>query len=405
MRLKTFVRERLDELVGRYGYKLTRKYTLEPRTMDYKLLREDEYHPFVKADYEAHIKENKPITLNWIIPLLGRGSGGHMTIFRTIRFLSEQGIHNRIYMCWDDSTEYPPEELRAMVKDFYGYDLGDNEIAWDHRTMPYADGIVATSWQSAYVARRFDNCLEKFYFVQDYEPWFYPRGSVYFLSENTYKFGYKGITAGLFLAEKLKNDFGMDTVGFRFSYDRQIYRAHAKTDDVKRIFFYARPYTARREFEIGVFALELLAKRMPDIEVVMAGQSVSDYEFPFSVTDKGVMAPADMSRLYGDCDICLVLSATNLSLVPLEVMASGSVVVSDRGAYNEWELNDENAVLCDPDPWDIASKMEEILKDEKRRHSLIESGKKYADGITWDSEMERVGDFIKRCVDEKKKAL
>lgn len=398
MRLKTFVRKKLDNLLDRYGYKMVRKYQLEPRMVDYQMLLETTEWPLDEEAMRLHEASDEPLTLNWIIPLLGRGSGGHMTIFRTIRLLSEQGIKHRIYMCWDDSTDYPSEELRRMVLDYYGYDLGDNEIYWDHRKMGYADGVVATSWQSAYVARRFHNCKEHFYFVQDFEPWFYSKGSLYALSENTYHFGFKGITAGLFLSEKLKRDYGMDSFGFRFSYDRKLYHYSEKKDDKKRIFFYARPYTARREFEIGVLALTMLYKKHPDLEVLMAGQKVSDFPFDFPVRDMGIMAPDQMSDLYSQSDLCLVLSATNLSLLPLEVMASGSVVVSDKGEHNEWELNDKNAVLCDADPWDLCEKMDYYLTHRDELNALRDSGRSYAESLTWEDEMVKLAEYIKGSI-------
>ncbi|MBO6214990.1 MAG: glycosyltransferase, partial [Lachnospiraceae bacterium] len=306
-----------------------------------------------------------------------------------------------IYMCWDDSTDYSSQELRNMVLDFYKYDLGENEIYWDHRRMGYADGVVATSWQSAYVLNRFHNCKEHFYFVQDFEPWFYPKGSLYFLSENTYKLGYKGFTAGLFLADKLKRDYGMECFGFRFSYDRSLYSYHEKKDDKKKIFFYARPYTARREFELGVLALTLLYKKHPDLIVVMAGQSVSDYPFDFPVIDKGVMAPDKMSELYGECDMCLVLSATNLSLLPLEVMASGSVVVSDRGEHNEWELNDDNSILCDADPWELSKTMDYYFEHRDELIKKRKAGREYAERITWEQEIDKLSEYIIRNINSK----
>ena len=395
MKLKTIIRLKLDNILDRYGYKMVRKYQLEPRMVDYNLLLERDEYPLDEAAQRAHEQSDEPLTLNWIIPLLGRGSGGHMTIFRTIRLLSEQGIRHRIYMCWDDSTDYSSADLRGMVKDFYGYDLGDNEIYWDHRKMGYADGVVATSWQSAYVARRFHNCRQHFYFVQDFEPWFYPKGSLYSLSENTYHFGFKGITAGLFLSDKLNRDYGMDCFGFRFSYDRNLYRYVEKPDDKKRIFFYARPYTARREFEVGVLALTMLHEKHPDMEVIMAGQKVSDFPFAFPVRDMGIMAPNEMSALYSMSDLCLVLSATNLSLLPLEVMASGSVVVSDRGEHNEWELNDENAILCDADPWDLCDRMDYYLTHPDELKAIREKGRAYAEGLTWEDEMEKLAAFIR----------
>ena len=394
MRLKTKIRLFLEKELNNYGYVLEKKYKIKRGTPDYDILMDDTEYPFDEEAYKAARANGDPITLNWVIPMMGPGSGGHTTIFRTIHYLSELGVKNKIYLCWDSSNLGTEEELRADVKNYYGYDLGDNEIHWDFRTMGYADGCVCTSWQSAYVLRRFHNCLSKFYFVQDFEPWFYPMGSLYHLAEKTYTFGFRGVTAGLWLAEKLNKEYGMETAGFRFSFERDRYHFGEKKDDVPRIFYYARPYTARREFEIGTMALDLVAKKIPNLEVVMAGQKISDYPFGFKCIDKGIMAPEEMSDVYSQCDMCLVLSATNMSLLPLEVMASGSVVVSDGGPNNTWELNDKNAILADDDPWDIADKLVYYLNHKEELAPIRAYGREYAESITWKDEIERISRFM-----------
>lgn len=65
--------------------------------------------------------------------------------------------------------------------------------------------------------------MSKFYFVQDYEPFFFPHGSYYELAKNTYKFGFRGITAGDWIKDKLIADFGMKADSFGFSYDKDMY--------------------------------------------------------------------------------------------------------------------------------------------------------------------------------------
>ena len=48
-------------------------------------------------DFKKH-KEGNQITLNWIIPEMGEGSGGHLNIFRFVSYLERHGIHNRMYL-------------------------------------------------------------------------------------------------------------------------------------------------------------------------------------------------------------------------------------------------------------------------------------------------------------------
>jgi hypothetical protein len=46
--------------------------------------------------------------------------------------------------------------------------------------------------------------------VQDFEPYFEPVGSYSTFAENTYRFGFHGITLGEWLSKKLTNEYGYE---------------------------------------------------------------------------------------------------------------------------------------------------------------------------------------------------
>ena len=357
---------------------------------------------FCREDFDN--RDKSYVTVNWVIPQPGIGSGGHMTIFRTIDHIGRLGIKSKIY-CFGGDGLATSAGLRDFAKQYYDVDLAHNEIYPDVSMMGYGDAVIATSWNTAYAVRNFNNCISKFYFVQDFEPFFYGVGSYYYFAENTYKMGFRGITAGYWLRDKLRDEYGMETFGFRFAYDKELYKPHVKEDDTDRVLLYARPYTDRRAFEVGVLALEVLAKNRPDLEVVFIGQKLDDYKFNFKYRDLGIVDIRDLSAVYGTCDMCLVLSATNLSLLPMEVMASGSVVVSNVGPNNEWLLNDENSVLVECDPLVIADKLDYLLGHKEELEKIKANSRKYIENITWDEELAKVADFIKSCVDKDVRAI
>ena len=51
---------------------------------------------FNRKDYDQN--KNEQTMLNWVIPEMGEGSGGHLNIFRFVTYLEHPGIHNRIYL-------------------------------------------------------------------------------------------------------------------------------------------------------------------------------------------------------------------------------------------------------------------------------------------------------------------
>ena len=350
---------------------------------------------FSKEDFAK--RDDSVITLNWVVPIMGVGSGGHLNIFRAIHHLSTHGIVNNIYIHCGDPKD-TTESLRKFVKTNYEFDLGRNQIYPNTDNMEYADGTVATSWNTAYIVNNFENTVSKFYFVQDCEPFFFAVGSNYYLAENTYRFGFRGVTAGDWLKNKLNKEYGMETESFRFAYDRNLYYPKQKKDNANRVFFYARPCTERRAFEIGCLAFTILAKKIPDVEIVFAGQDLGGMELPFKYTDLKTVELSKLCDVYSQCDMCLVISSTNLSLLPMEVMASNSVVVGNYGANNEWLLNNDNSILVNVDPVEIAEKIAYYLEHKDELQKFRENGQKAISDISWENEFAKAADFIIKSV-------
>lgn len=351
---------------------------------------------FNRKDYDQN--KNEQTMLNWVIPEMGEGSGGHLNIFRFVTYLEHHGIHNRIYLYRSVKFKTDQEAQDFIHKYFPILDL-NVEIYCHVNKMTFAHGIVATSWETAYFVRKFNNVISKFYFVQDYEPYFFAPGSFYAFAENTYDFGFRGITAGDWL-KQMCEAHGMKAVSFRFSYDKDIYFPHQKKDNVKRVFFYARPVTPRRDFELGVLALRELKKMVPDLEIVMAGWDLSTYMLPFDFKDLGIQKLEALSEVYGNCDMCFVISATNLSLLPLEVMASGSVPVCTKGENSTWLVNGDNSILVSFDPFEIAQTMKYYFDHPEKLEEKRNAGMAFAQGTSWDENGEIVRKAILEGIEE-----
>ena len=79
-----------------------------------------------------------------------------------------------------------------------------------------------------------------------------------------------------------------------------------------------------------------------------------------------------------------MLSLTNASLLPLELMACGCTVVSNRGANVEWLLNEDIATLADASPEALADAVCALLADDNRRNELSVRAESFARAQTWD---------------------
>lgn len=274
-----------------------------------------------------------PVDIAWVCSPPGAESGGHQNLFRFIKFAEEAGHRSTIYL-YGAGDSIPT--IRKMLASRSGYP----ELAADIRYYDPAVGvdvgtqaIFATGWETAYPVYRDASDARRFYFVQDFEPYFYPVGSQSSLAENTYRFGFHGITAGAWLEEKLRDEFGMRADHFDFAVDRERY--HVINEGPRdEIFFYARPVTPRRAFELGMLALTDFAQLRPDITINLAGWDVTGWKVPFPHRNLASLDISELNALYNRCAAGLVLSLTNLSLLPLELMASGVVPVVNDAPNN-----------------------------------------------------------------------
>lgn len=321
-------------------------------------------------------------SLLWFIPDFNIGSGGHLNIFRTIWHLEQMGYSSSIVIAKPVMHHDAAEAREAIQQHFFPLRA---QVYLGVDGLPPCEFAVATGWDTAYTVRAFAGALHKLYFVQDYEPHFYPVGTESVLAENTYRFGFFGITAGGWLAGKLAHEYGMTTHAVGFGVELERYRRLPRREPgIRRVFFYARPPTPRRAFEIGLLVLNAVWERMPDTQFVLAGWDTAGYHIPFPHLACGTVALDDLPDLYSQCDVALVLSLTNASLLPLELMACGCAVVSNHGQNVEWLLHDEVAALSDPTPEDLTDSVCALLQDDERRAALSARAEVFARSQTWD---------------------
>jgi hypothetical protein len=85
--------------------------------------------------------------------------------------------------------------------------------------------------------------------VQDFEPYFEPVGSYSTFAENTYRFGFHGITLGEWLSKKLTNEYDMKCDYIKMGTDVQDYKLLTKAN-VKK--FYTMLVQLRRVVDLSL---------------------------------------------------------------------------------------------------------------------------------------------------------
>jgi glycosyltransferase involved in cell wall biosynthesis len=107
----------------------------------------------------------------------------------------------------------------------------------------------------------------------------------------------------------------------------------------------------------------------------------------------------ELGALYRSCDVALVLSHTNVSLLPLELMACGCAVVSNSGPNVEWLLTEETAQLADASPGALADAVLALLRDDELRARRAAAGLAFAEQTDWGAEIKRIESAFYRGLD------
>jgi hypothetical protein len=261
-----------------------------------------------------------------------------------------------------------------------------------------AHAIFATAWDTAYTVLASPARGRRLYLVQDFEPSFYPAGTEYLLAEATYRFGFHGVTAGTWLAQLLERDYGMSADSFAFGRD-PTYAVDGSLGPEERtgLCFYSRPDTPRRAFQLGVLALALFAKRHPEVEIHLFGLEAK--RLPFTVTNHGLCSPEQLNRLYNRCVAGVVLSATNVSLVPHEMLAAGCIPVVNDAEQNRMVLNNSHVVYAPATPFDLAQAMCALYESSlAERQAAASSAAASVEGVSWDDAGVDVVRIVERVV-------
>lgn len=362
------------------------------------------YEDALAADWSVPhpaVADPRPVTaerpvIAWVMSPPGANSGGHQNIFRFIRFLERSGYEARIYL-YATFDDQPPEEVRRRVSSSTSYaEVAASIERYPENGLPEdVDAIMATSWETAYRSLRDESAARRWYFVQDFEPLFYPTSTESQLAENTYRFGFTGFTAGRWLADRLHREFGMHTHPFDFGADPGHYSVQA-AGGRDAVFFYARPGTPRRGFELGAMALDLFARERPDHRIILAGQNLSRLDLPFPHTTVGNLPVGQLNAVYNQCAAGLVMSLTNMSLLPLELLAAGVVPVVNDAPNNRMVSDNPFIAFAPPTPRALATALVEAV-DRADQDLAVRAAQSVAD-LSWERSGAQFTESVRRSL-------
>lgn len=364
------------------------------------------------------------LNIHVVIPDFTEGGGGHMTIFRMILNLERAG-HQCTLWIKDYHPNRHPEGPTKSATDHYQPIKARVLPLSSHFALTSGDVLMATSWDTVDIVNSHKGFVDKFYLVQDYEPFFFPRGSEALKAELTYMSDIKTICASTWLDQMMRDRFGKVSTHFDLSFDPSIYfpptpakrpsgslLSHNREDPtdprpVIRIAFYARQRTARRAVSIALEGLSLVHQENYRLCVELFGEEKGQVHLPENVVgfDNGILRPSELADLYRSCDIGLTFSATNYALVPQEMMACRLPVIeidneSTRAIYPEDILR-----FAKPSAQSIAEEIDRLAQNPSLRKTIADKALEWAQETSWEKSFANVNDFICREVGSRASGL
>ena len=202
----------------------------------------------------------------WIVPEFSKGSGGHRTIFQNVNALAKAGYECDLYiMGMGRADSY---SLRNKITEYYEYPIAEVYAGFTPQHQNY-DLCFCTGWQTIDAVELF-NC-KKAYFIQDFEPWFFPMSGQYLLVENSYRVGYTPVTIGRWLSYKMSHEYDAPSQFFDFCADLSVYQQNLDAKKENAICAIYQPEKSRRCREILVPALKIVQKLRPETKIYLYG--------------------------------------------------------------------------------------------------------------------------------------
>lgn len=332
--------------------------------------------------------------LNWVIPRFSKGGGGHTTIFRTARTLARLGWQS-VFWLLDTTTEadvaqQAQEYLLHFPTSRVSFKaLDDSFEALTHEV------LIATAWQS--VTATLDNRQPnaRLYFVQDNEPLFNSAGTDSIRAEWTYRQGFDFVCAGRWLQQMVSAYPGRN-MSFELCAEPQFSaRDPQLTEREVLAAVYIRTHTSRRCSDLMLDVAGRLAAAGQG-QVLIFGDDSRNLKLPPGVLNMGILSSQQMADLFARSRFGLVASATNYSILPVEMAASGLIVCQPESLSTLETTVSRGIHSFPPDAARMARGILSLARDldQARFDALRGRYMDFARSVSWESEFEALDRWL-----------
>lgn len=305
-----------------------------------------------------------------VMPDIFVGSGGHRKLLLIGQEFINQGCTCELIFLTDRSSI----QIADTIENF-GVSASIFSIRAFGGVAPDAQLVIASSWNTVSIVSNLST-EKTAYFVQDFEPYFSPMGSDYLQAYYSYQKGLRIVCLGRWIKEKLHREFSITAHSVDFSIDRQVYfprRVWADRENI--ILFYARPDQPRRLYSLGYDSIIYLRSVLPGWKIITFGAHID--ESIDGIEHLGKIANLDdIAELYSRAKLGISFSATNPSLVGIEMLATGLPVIDVKTVIGIPDYDDCNGIeFVIPELDSVISSIYALASDEaelERRSAAAE---------------------------------
>jgi GT2 family glycosyltransferase/glycosyltransferase involved in cell wall biosynthesis len=339
----------------------------------------------VQGSHDANRQPFAPRTVNWFLPDIDSPFyGGYNTALRIADHLARtHGVENRFVVWSAPNEQFFRSALAAAFPALAGAPIVFHDASRAAlEQVPECDVAIATLWATAYSVAQFPHARRRAYLIQDFEPMFYPAGTLYALAEESYRLGLYGLCNTQHMLDIYRDRYGGKGEHFMPALDTSVFYADGSrdgrtTDDVATVFLYARPGHFRNCWELASLALEELKARLGDkVRIITAGSWAAPGDITSAVEHLGLLDYRETGNVYRQCDVGIALTVSeHPSYLPLEFMACGVPVVAFDNPAGYWILRDgENCLLARRSADSLCNALERIVRDPELGRQLSRRG-------------------------------
>lgn len=374
----------IKRLIGKRGYRLWQQVCESDLTAQHHHYRVIQSIDFQEHKYEEQCLEKKEsYKIAFIVEEMWGHSGGITSILRLGTYLTQFGHH--VY--YVDLSGRPVKESAENAKNNLPYYQG--ELIGEEGLNDEYDIGVATAWLTAYYLYGRDNFSYKCYFIQDFEPAFFPLGDLYHLTLNTYKFNFHMISLGPWNASQIRKHIGKaetSVIDFPVEIEQfPIQKRKINVTDRLKLIVYVKP--ASRRAPVLVFqSLDLLTRVLADrqmtVQVLVFGLDPRA-EIPIG-TNAGYVPHNELLEYYRTSDFGVVASFSNISLITCEMIASGLPVIEFKDGSAPTFFDKRQLIFCETSPADFVSKVLYYLDHQEELNKMVVNAQDSLRDKTWE---------------------